>query len=161
MQRTITYIKRLFNWSWFFKEPESLLKNHLIIFLWSWTEKVKDEVDELSNKEVRMDSSMAAWCTSTLPSWSPSSPPPSPSGMLLLRLRIRADYSVSCALLRSWLPFLPFLQDLHSSRQCRSWVIWGHRQNLRRCPLVSESISQSIFIHSHWNCMYIFKILYL
>ena len=43
----------------------------------------------------------------------------------------------------------------------RQWVIWCPRQNCRQRPLVSQSISQSIFIHSHRNCMYIFKILFL
>ena len=45
--------------------------------------------------------------------------------------------------------FLPF--PLHPS-QCWPWVIWCSRQNLSWRPLASQSISQSIFIHT--ACVY-------
>lgn len=56
------------------------------------------------------------WCTSTLPSSSPYSPPPSPSGTLLPLPKIKAD-CVSFALLRRLLACnLASLQGLYTSR---------------------------------------------
>ena len=45
--------------------------------------------------------------------------------------------------------------------QCQPWVIWCPRQDFSWRPLELQSISQSIFIHSHRNCMYVFKIVFL
>ena len=63
--------------------------------------------------------------------------------------------------LRGYQTSRPYMCVSHCDVQCRPWVIWCPRQNLRLRPLVSQSISQSIFTHSHRNCMYIYSRFYI
>ena len=63
-------------------------------------------------------------------------------------------YSFCTKLIITWnKSFLIVYHIFMYSVQCRPGVIW--------CHLASQSMSQSMFIHSHRNCMYVLKILFL